>query len=155
MLAFLSFVCAVLLAVFILAQRIRTSVPRLSIILWLFGYNLIHGINALVWSGNVDIQAPVWCDIGEILIFFFGCSYQLNNFSIVTNFMLGANLALPAAFLCIFRQLELLSSTRTIPCHPKVVRNWLIFDIFMCYLLPILYILLRTFNFFYSVYSVF
>ena len=71
MLAFLSFVCAVLLAVFILAQRIRTSVPRLSIILWLFGYNLIHGINALVWSGNVDIQAPVWCDIGEILIFFF------------------------------------------------------------------------------------
>ena len=66
MLAFLSFVCAVCLAVFISAQRIRTSVPRLSIILWLFGYNLVHGINALVWSGNVDIHVPVWCDIGEI-----------------------------------------------------------------------------------------
>ena len=61
--------------------------------------------------------------------------------------MLGANLALPAAFLCISRQLELLSSTRSIPCHPTVVRNWLIFDIFMCYLLPILYMLLRTFSF--------
>ena len=61
--------------------------------------------------------------------------------------MLGANLALPAAFLCVSRQLELLSSRRTIPCHPTVVRNWLIFDIFMCYLLPIIYILLRTFNF--------
>ena len=61
--------------------------------------------------------------------------------------MLGANLALPAAFLCVLRQLELLSSTRTIPFHPTVVRNWLIFDIFMCYLLPIIYILLRTFNF--------
>lgn len=72
MLAFLSFVCAVCLAVFISAQRIRTSVPRLSIILWLFGYNLVHGINALVWSGNVAIHAPVWCDIGEILIYFFG-----------------------------------------------------------------------------------
>ena len=71
MLAFLSFVCAVLLAVFISAQRIRASVPRLSIILWLIGYNLVHGINALVWSGNVNIQAPVWCDIGEIFILFF------------------------------------------------------------------------------------
>lgn len=66
MLAFLSFVCAICLAVFILVQRIRTSVPRLSIILWLFGYNLLHGINALVWSGNVDMHVTVWCDIGEI-----------------------------------------------------------------------------------------
>ena len=64
--------------------------------------------------------------------------------------MLGANLALPAAFLCISRQLELLSSTRTIPCHPTVIRNWLIFDIFMCYLLPIIYILLRKYNLFHS-----
>ena len=61
--------------------------------------------------------------------------------------MLGANLALPAAFLCVSRQLELLSSTRTIPFRPTVVRNWLMFDIFMCYLLPIIYILLRAFNF--------
>jgi pheromone a factor receptor len=68
--SFLSFVCAVCLAVFVSSQRIRTSVPRLSIILWLFGYNLVHGINALVWSGNVDIHAAVWCDIGEILTFF-------------------------------------------------------------------------------------
>ena len=60
--------------------------------------------------------------------------------------MLGANVALPAAFLCVSRQLELLSSTRAIPSHPTVVRNWLIFDICMCYLLPIIYILLRTFN---------
>ena len=70
MLAFLSFVCAIFLAVSILVRRIRTSVPRLSIILWLFGYNLVHGINALVWSGNVDIHIPVWCDIGEFLVFF-------------------------------------------------------------------------------------
>lgn len=149
MLAFLSFVCAVCLAVFISAKSIRTSVPRLSIILWLLGYNFVHGINALVWSGNVDIHARVWCDIGEILCFFL-LLLLINNLSIVTNFMLGANVALPAAFLCVSRQLELLSSTRTIPCHPTVVRNWLIFDVFMCYLLPIIYILLRKFNFFHS-----
>ena len=71
MLAFLSFVCAVCLAVFISVRRIRTSVPRLSIIIWLCGYNLVHGINALLWSGNVDIHTPVWCDIGEFLYLFF------------------------------------------------------------------------------------
>jgi Pheromone A receptor len=141
--AVLSFVSAVFLAVFIPVQRIRTSVPRLSIILWLLGYNLVHGINALVWSGNVGIHVPVWCDIGEILISFC-CSYRIKNLSIVTNFMLGVNLALPAALLCVSRQLELLSSMRPIPSHPTVVRNQLILDIFFCYLLPVIYILLRT-----------
>lgn len=65
MLAILSFVCAVLLAIFIPVQRIRNSVPKLAIILWIFGYNLVHGINAIVWSGNVGIHIPVWCDIGK------------------------------------------------------------------------------------------
>lgn len=68
LLTILSFVCAVFLAVFIPVQRIRTSVPRLSVILWLLGYNLVHAINALVWSGNVGIHIPVWCDIGEFSI---------------------------------------------------------------------------------------
>ena len=63
-----SFICAAFLAVFIPVRRIRTSVPRLAIVLFLFGYNLVHGVNTLVWSGNVDIHIPVWCDIGEILI---------------------------------------------------------------------------------------
>ena len=146
MLAILSFVCAIFLAAFIPVHRVRTSVPKLSIILWLLGYNLVHGINALVWSGNVGIHVPVWCDIGEILISFC-CSYRINNLSIVTNFMLGVNLALPAAFLCVSRQLELLSSMRPISSHPTVVRNRMILDILFCYLLPIIYILLRTFYF--------
>ncbi|KAF8809928.1 STE3-like pheromone receptor [Phlegmacium glaucopus] len=124
--AFLSFVNVTFLAVFIPVQRIRTNVPRLAIILWLLGFNLVHGINALVWSGNVDIHVPVWCDI-------------------VTKLMLGANLALPAAFFCVSLQLELLSSMRTISSHPTVVRNRLMSEIFMCYLLPILYMLLRAF----------
>lgn len=61
--------------------------------------------------------------------------------------MLGTNLAVPAALLCIARQLEHLSSTRTLSSHPTVVRNHLILDIFMCYVLPIIYILLRAFMF--------
>jgi len=61
----LSFTCAALLAVFIPVRRIRTSIPDLAIVLWLTGYNIIHGVNALVWAGNVDIHIPVWCDIGR------------------------------------------------------------------------------------------
>jgi len=67
-LAILSFLCVAFLSVFISAQRVRTSVPRLAIILWLCGYNLVRGINMLVWAGNVEIYVPVWCDIGELLI---------------------------------------------------------------------------------------
>lgn len=60
----ISFVCAVLLAAFIPLQRVRGSVANLSIVSWLVGSNIVHGINAIIWSGNVDIHVPVWCDIG-------------------------------------------------------------------------------------------
>ena len=64
-LALLSFVSIVLLGVFIPVKRVRTSVPSLAILLWLIGCNLVHGINALIWAGNVNVHVPVWCDIGK------------------------------------------------------------------------------------------
>jgi pheromone a factor receptor len=67
--AVLSFTCAALIAVFLLAQRIRASIPQIAIVVWLGGYNLVHGINALVWAGNTDIHIPVWCDIGKVFVF--------------------------------------------------------------------------------------
>ena len=60
-----SFICVFLLVIFIPVRRVRSCVPYLAILLWLAGINLIRGINALVWDGNVDIRVPVWCDIGE------------------------------------------------------------------------------------------
>ena len=60
-----SFICVFLLVIFIPVRRVRRSVPYLAILLWLAGINLIRGINALVWDGNVEIHVPVWCDIGE------------------------------------------------------------------------------------------
>lgn len=64
--AALSLVCAILIAVLIPTKRVYTSVPHLAIALWLGCFNLIHGINAFVWSGNINIHIPVWCDIGEL-----------------------------------------------------------------------------------------
>ena len=64
--AALSLVCAILIAVLIPTKRVYTSVPHLAIALWLGCFNLIHGINAFVWAGNINIHIPVWCDIGEL-----------------------------------------------------------------------------------------
>lgn len=44
------------------------TVPTVSISLWLLLSNLVNGINAVIWSGNVRIVARVWCDIGKFLI---------------------------------------------------------------------------------------
>ena len=39
------------------------NVATLAIIFWLFFANLINGVNALIWAGNVNDPVPVWCDI--------------------------------------------------------------------------------------------
>jgi pheromone a factor receptor len=61
----ISFVCAGLLAILLVLPRIRRNVANLAIVLWLLACNLIHGINAIIWAGNIDIHVPAWCDIGE------------------------------------------------------------------------------------------
>ncbi|KAF8154019.1 pheromone A receptor-domain-containing protein [Crassisporium funariophilum] len=114
----LSFLCAAILAVFIPVKRVRTRIPNLAIVLWLVGYNLVHGINALAWAGN-------------------------NDWIAVTKLMLGANIALPGAFLCIARQLELVSSTRTFSFDPKVLRNRMFLEVLLCYILPVIYMSLH------------
>jgi hypothetical protein len=63
----LSFLCAGLLAVFliILLRRPTLNTSNISIVLWLLLGNVVHAVNALVWSSNVDTtRIPVWCDIG-------------------------------------------------------------------------------------------
>ncbi|CAA7263992.1 unnamed protein product [Cyclocybe aegerita] len=124
-LSIVSFACAAILVVFLPVKRISGSVPNLAILLWLGGYNVVHGINAVVWNGNAHTHVPVWCDI-------------------VTKLMLGANIALPGAFLCISRHLELVSSSRMISLDKKVIRNRTILDLTLCYAIPILYMSLHV-----------
>jgi hypothetical protein len=63
----LSFLCAGLLAVFLilLIRRPTVNTSNVSLVLWLLFGNVVHAINALVWSSNTDTsRVPVWCDIG-------------------------------------------------------------------------------------------
>ncbi|KAJ7182516.1 pheromone A receptor-domain-containing protein [Mycena crocata] len=122
----LSFVCAGLLAVFltILFRHSTSNIPNVALALWLILGNLVHAINALVWSSNVENRIPVWCDI-------------------VTKLLLGATVALPGACLCSARYLELLSSNRKIYPNTYSKRIHTLIDVGLCYVLPLLYMTLH------------
>ena len=141
-----SFFCVLFLVVFIPVRRVRMSVPHLAIILWLACVNMIRGINALVWNGNVDVRGSVWCDIGGSIWRYSetNIDYLLPLISLATKFMLGCNIALPAAFLCVSRKLELLGSSRTFSMDSKTVWNRRLLELFLCYVVPVIYVALRT-----------
>ncbi|KAK7036238.1 fungal pheromone STE3G-protein-coupled receptor [Favolaschia claudopus] len=63
------------------------NIATLSIIAWLSAYNLIFGVNAIIWDGNFENRAPVWCDI-------------------VTKIKIGADVALPGCVLCMAKRLN-------------------------------------------------
>lgn len=143
--AALSLVCAILIAVFVPTKRIRTSVPHLAIALWLGGFNLIHGINAFVWAGNINIHIPVWCDISELSHPSIHQNKQTDGNLSVTKLMLGTAIALPGAFLCIAMELRLMASDRKISTNPVVIRNRKLLEVFLCYILPALYMASREY----------
>ncbi|KAJ8507742.1 hypothetical protein ONZ45_g9917 [Pleurotus djamor] len=119
----ISFVCTAFFAFFLCADRVRVNIPNCSLITWLFVCNLLHGINSIIWSGNVDVRVPVWCDI-------------------TTRLLLGANVGLPTAFICIASRLERISSQREISNdHHKRSQN--IFELALCIVMPMIYMALH------------
>ncbi|KAF8884488.1 pheromone A receptor-domain-containing protein [Infundibulicybe gibba] len=120
-----SFVCAALLAIFVPLPCIRNNVANLAIVSWLIVCNITHGVNAVLWAGNTNIHVPVWCDI-------------------VTKLLLGVNVALPGACVCLARYLELASSSRVISTHPRVKRNRMLVELVLCYLFPTIYMSLHV-----------
>ncbi|KAF7344875.1 Pheromone B beta 1 receptor [Mycena venus] len=126
-LSILSFLCAGLLTVFliVLLHRPTVSTSNVAIIPWLLLGKTIHVVNALVWPSNVDTtRIPVWFDI-------------------ITKLLLGTTAALPGLHLCSARYLELLSSTRKIYPNMYSKRIHKLVDVALCYLLPLLYIILH------------
>ncbi|TFY78497.1 hypothetical protein EWM64_g5515 [Hericium alpestre] len=100
------------------------NVPTLSIIAWLFVSNLIYGVNTSVWFDNARIIAPVWCDI-------------------VTKIQIGSNIALPAACFCLCVHLERIASVRQAHTTRTSKRKYMLFDLAMCWGLPIIYMILH------------
>jgi pheromone a factor receptor len=64
-------------------------------------------------------------------------------FSAVTKILIGSNVALPAACLCLLRNLDEISSNREPTPNILAKRDHRMFDATMCILLPIVYVCLR------------
>ncbi|KAJ7604449.1 fungal pheromone STE3G-protein-coupled receptor [Roridomyces roridus] len=75
--------------------RVRNC-ATLSIIAWLLAFNLVYGVDAAIWSGNVDIVAPVWCDIA-------------------TKIILGAKTSITGCSLCLAMQLHRIANCAVRP----------------------------------------
>lgn len=81
-----AFVAAVLVLIPLPWHWRAKNIATLSMIAWLFISNIIFAINSVIWAGNVMNVAPVWCDIGMLLIIFnsigtkmYGASYKDSN----------------------------------------------------------------------------
>ncbi|KAF6745598.1 pheromone receptor [Ephemerocybe angulata] len=120
----ISFLCAILLAAFAPVKRVYGEIPAFAIVFWLFLGNLMHGVNSSLFADTVSVSSFVWCDIS-------------------TKVVLGVNAAVPGAFICIGRRMELISSTRKIHDNPTVKRNTMIFEILLCYIVPVIYMVLH------------
>ncbi len=121
------------------------NVATLCIIGWFFVMNIIFAVNAIIWANNVDIVAPVWCDISM-------CGILRNSFYDAhsleaTKLVIGANFALPATCLCICMHLEQVSSVRITRIHIQDRRRRQYFEAFMCIGLPIIFMVLRSLYF--------
>jgi Pheromone A receptor len=136
----LSFVSIALLILILPGQVHTFSIPSVSIIAWFFLCNLIHGINAILWSGNQNVQAPLWCDICEI---FAHCSDCVLISPLASVVLLGAMVALPGCFLCISRRLEAITSIHMVDQKRGKTFDRS-FEAVVCFLFPALYMSLRA-----------
>ncbi|KIJ47233.1 hypothetical protein M422DRAFT_164105 [Sphaerobolus stellatus SS14] len=108
-----------------LPSHIRSrSIPMISLSLWLALLNIIRGVNAIAWAGNVDIKLLVWCDI-------------------TTKLVIGFTFAVPLSALCICRQLEYVSSTRQVMLDHRDKRRRNIFDAILCFGVPTIFMALH------------
>jgi pheromone a factor receptor len=93
--------------------RVR-NIATLSIIVWLSAYNVIYGVNAILWDGNDDIQAEVWCDIA-------------------TKIKIGADVGLPGCCLCMAKRLNRIAYG--LEMSPSGWRHRTL-DVFLCWGFP-------------------
>ncbi|KAF8628578.1 hypothetical protein AX17_005974 [Amanita inopinata Kibby_2008] len=100
------------------------NVATVALMLWLFAVDVIYGVNAIIWAGNVDNSAPIWCDIA-------------------TKVVVGASYALPLSTLCICKHLELVSSSRKASYDLNDKHRRIIFETVMCFGAPSVFMALH------------
>ncbi|KAA1466860.1 fungal pheromone STE3G-protein-coupled receptor [Dentipellis sp. KUC8613] len=94
------------------------NVAMMSMIFWIFCANVIYAVDSIIWAGNVDIVAVVWCDIS-------------------TKVIIGANVALPAACLAVCIHLEQLASVRQALMTKAAKQRRQLFEAGLCFGLPV------------------
>ncbi|KAL4249737.1 G-protein coupled receptor 4 family protein [Abortiporus biennis] len=99
------------------------NVPTVSIIIWLFAINFIHGLNSIFWAHSIEAKYLVWCDI-------------------VTRIMAAGNIAFPTACFCLCMHLERVASIRAVQTSSHDKKRRMIIDITLCWVVPAIYIAL-------------
>ncbi|KAI0944378.1 hypothetical protein AcW1_002108 [Taiwanofungus camphoratus] len=121
---FVAFLAAVLVLIPLPWHWRAGNVATLAITAWLFVVNIIYGVDAIVWGNNVNIVIPVWCDI-------------------TTKILIGSNISLAAANMCVCIHLEQVSSGRLVMITRSHKRRRQIFEAIMCYLVPVVWMALH------------
>ncbi|KAI1782019.1 pheromone A receptor-domain-containing protein [Ganoderma leucocontextum] len=119
-LPYVAFVAAFLVLVPLPWHWRSGNVATLAMVAWLFVINVIYGVDAIIWSHNVKITALVWCDItGKIII--------------------GAQMALPAACMCISIHLAQVASVARVQNTGADKRRRMIIELLLCFGIPLLW----------------
>ncbi|RPD76924.1 STE3-domain-containing protein [Lentinus tigrinus ALCF2SS1-7] len=116
-----SFLCMGLLLLLSPIYLHTRNVAAISLAAWLVVCNLVHGVNALLWSGNDDVHVPAWCDI-------------------MSRVLLAAQIALPGCALAIARKLRQCAIGQEVTQRAHTYMQ----DLTFCLIIPLAYILLHV-----------
>ena len=64
----ISAIAAVLMLIPLPAQLRAGNVALITLLVGSFFINVLYLVNSVVWAGNVRDVAPVWCDIGWLVL---------------------------------------------------------------------------------------
>ncbi|RDX44921.1 STE3-domain-containing protein [Lentinus brumalis] len=116
-----SFLCMSLLLLLSPAFLHSRNIAVISLATWLILCNLVHGVNALLWSGNDDVHVPAWCDI-------------------MTRVLLAAQIALPGCALALARKLRQCAIGQEVTQRAHTYMQ----DLTFCLIIPLAYIVLHV-----------
>ncbi|KAI0702603.1 STE3-domain-containing protein [Earliella scabrosa] len=116
-----SFLCLGLLLLLSPVFLHSRNLAVISLVAWLVFCNLISGINAVVWAGNVHNHAPVWCDI-------------------TTRVLLAAQMGLPGCALVLARRLRRCAIGQEVAQKAYTLMQ----DLTFCLIIPLVYVILHV-----------
>jgi hypothetical protein len=134
----LGFIAAVLVLIPLPRQIRARNIATTVMILCFFEHCFVVGVDTIVWAGNVKDSARAWCEISEAFCDLFKHRVLTHDIRSASYIGYGVIIALPAATLCICKHLEFISSGRFVSLEKNQWRRTY-FELFMCVVLPCLW----------------